>query len=74
MMDIWPISHFAKKFGEVMVMNLFKGGGGQYLTPRKKTDAFAPIVLKLAGHYINLLVMQEFTAEQLDSILSVCEN
>ncbi len=35
--------------------------GGQRLTARKKMDAFAPIVLKLAGHYINLVVIQKFT-------------
>ncbi len=33
------------------------GGGAQYLTAGKKIDAFAPIVLELAGRYINLLVI-----------------
>ncbi len=33
-------------------------GGGQYLTARKNIDAFVPIVLELAGHCINLLVIQ----------------
>ncbi len=35
--------------------------GSQYLTPRKNTDAFALIVSELAGHYINLQVIQKFT-------------
>ncbi len=37
------------------------GVEGYYLTPRNKTDAYAPIVSEPAGYYINLRVIQKFT-------------
>ncbi len=36
-------------------------GGGEYLTPRKKIDKFAPVVLQPASYYINLRVIQKST-------------
>ncbi len=40
-----------------------RGAGRQHLIARKRTNAFAPIVLELAGHYINLLVIQKLTSK-----------
>ncbi len=48
------------RFGEVGVMNLsMKMCGGESIpNTQKKTEAFALIVSELAGHYINLQVIQ----------------
>ncbi len=56
-------SHPALRFGETGMMNSFMEmfSGSMPNNQKKKPDTFAPIVLELAGHYINLLIIRKFT-------------
>ncbi len=47
--------------GGVKFMYEYVGGGGVVPNNQGKPDAFTLIVLELAGHYINFLVIQKFT-------------